>query len=112
MIFDDIIKALHVFLNFKENWDGQGAKAIGCYPVMMAEELVRILRKESLELPFVQATNSGGVQLQWRGDHSEILMEIMPGGQMVCDLIRDPIRYSSYDKEDIQNTIKEWIKVL
>ena len=67
--------ALHALMYLGENWDGEGAKAVGPETVTHAESALRFLRVPDIS-PEVTACPDGSVDLQWKTGRLQLLVNI------------------------------------
>ncbi len=77
------------------NWDSYGAERISEKAIQISGDLLTRIQSEwsirlgeSMKPYFVAPVANGGIQLEWRGDYSEIEVEIGPGGDLGYLLVK------------------------
>lgn len=78
---EQVAKRIYRLLELAPNWDSYGASSVDRAAAARAVRLILEDLPPEMPTPLVNATSSGGVQLEWhrRGANAEI--EVAPGGQ-------------------------------
>lgn len=99
---DNAIEKLMSFLKLEENWDGSGAKAFDYETVVNAasflfthESMLMTKFKFPLSAPIPGPCHDGSIDLHWSNEKDELLINIKPNPNMVCEFYGD-------DKKDFK----------
>jgi hypothetical protein len=65
-----------------DDWNGEGASAIGAAAMSRAEELLRLLRDADAPRPFVAPLAIGGIGLEWEAGMRELTLNVRPDGSL------------------------------
>lgn len=93
--FYEAIVRMANYRELKPNWDSYGAECISEKAICVSIHLLTRIQSEwstqlgeSMKPYFVAPVADGGIQLEWRGDYSEIEVEIGPGGEFGYLLVK------------------------